>query len=81
MSVSSERGRDFELKVRNITKRILKIELGRDPQSGSGIRKADIRPRFLTELPLFIECKDHETIKPKEWWRDADGKSSFGQAR
>lgn len=79
MSISSERGKSFENKVRKMMSRKLELEIKRDKQSGAGIHKQDIRDRF-NELTLFIECKDHQTIKPKEWWREADAKSSYGQA-
>lgn len=79
MSKSSERGLAFEQVVRKLTSSKLNLEIKRDKQSGAGIHKQDIRDRF-GELPIFIECKDHQTIKPKEWWRDANGKSSYGQA-
>ena len=57
MSASSERGKGFELKVRNITKRLLKIELGRDPQSGAGIHKADIKPRYRRNYRYLSSAK------------------------
>lgn len=79
MSKSSERGLAFERLVRKITSRKLRLDIKRDKQSGAGIHKQDVRDRF-DELPIFIECKDHATIKPKEWWRDADAKSGYGQA-
>lgn len=79
MSESFDRGRAFENKVRKIMSSKLQLEIKRDKQSGAGIHKMDIRDRF-GELPLFIECKDHKTTKLKEWWREADGKSNFGQA-
>ena len=79
MSISSERGRSFEIKVQKITRQKLHLDIKRDPRSGAGIHKQDIRDRY-NELPVFIECKDHETIKPKAWWREANAKSNYGQA-
>lgn len=79
MSESFDRGRNFENKVRKIMSQKLQLEIKRDKQSGAGIHKQDIRDRY-NELPLFIECKDHETIKPKAWYREADAKSNYGQA-
>lgn len=79
MSESSVRGKSFEMKVRKIMSSKLQLEIKRDKQSGAGIHKQDIRDRY-NDLPLFIECKDHETIKPKAWWREADAKSNYGQA-
>lgn len=79
MSVSSDRGLAFERVVRKMTARVLKLDIKRDLQSGAGIHKQDIRDRFR-ELPIFIECKDHQTIKPKEWWREANNKAVVGEA-
>lgn len=79
MSQSSERGKSFEIKVQKITKQKLHLDIKRDSRSGAGLHKQDIRDRYNL-LPIFIECKDHETIKPKAWWREADHKASFGQA-
>lgn len=79
MSESSRRGRDFEIKVQNLTSRILKLVVKRDKQSGSGLHKQDVRDQY-NQVPLFIECKDQETLKPKEWWRVANAKASYGQA-
>lgn len=79
MSEAFDRGRAFEMRVQKITRQKLHLDVRRDKQSGAGIHKADVRDRY-NELPIFIECKDHETIKPKAWWREADAKSSYGQA-
>ncbi|MBI5117600.1 hypothetical protein HZA56_14075 [Candidatus Poribacteria bacterium] len=79
MSEAFDRGRSFENKVRKIMSSKLQLNIKRDKQSGAGIHKQDIRDQY-GQLPLFIECKDHKTTKLKEWWREADGKSNFGQA-
>lgn len=79
MSDAFDRGRSFEVKVQKITRQKLHMDIRRDKQSGAGIHKQDVRDRY-NELPIFIECKDHETIKPKAWWREADAKSNYGQA-
>ncbi len=79
MSESSQRGRAFELKVQKIVRQKLHIDAKRDSRSGAGLHKQDVRDRY-NELPLFIECKDHETIKPKAWWREADAKASYRQS-
>lgn len=79
MGEAYDRGKAFELKVQKLTSKILHLETKRDSRSGAGLHKQDIRDRYDL-LPVFIECKDHETIKPKAWWREADAKSSFGQA-
>ena len=79
MSEAFDRGRSFENKVRKIMSSKLQLNIKRDKQSGAGIHKQDIRDQY-GQLPLFIECKDHKTTKLKEWWREADGKSNYGQA-
>lgn len=79
MSVAFDRGRDTEREVASIIRKKLKIHVQRDKQSGAGINKADISD-YYGELPLFIECKDQETIKVKEWMRQTIEGASFGQA-
>jgi len=80
MSIASERGKNFERKVRKITAKILKIEVKRDSRSGAGeTHKQDVRSPYGV-LPLFIECKDQEKANLKRDWRKADQQSSFGQA-
>lgn len=80
MSEASERGKAYEQKISKITAKKLRLEMMRDSRSGAGwVHKEDIRDRY-NEIPLAIEIKDHETLKPKEWWRDADQKASFGQS-
>lgn len=79
MSESSERGKSYELKIAKITRQKLRLEVKRDGRSGAGdLHKEDLRDRY-NEIPLAVECKNQETLKIKEWWRDADDKSSFGQ--
>lgn len=79
MSDAYDKGKAFEVTVRKLTKQKLKLDVKRDSMSGAGLHKQDIRDRY-DELPIFIECKDQKTLKPKEWWRTADGKASMGQA-
>lgn len=79
MSESSIRGKSYELKIAKITRQKLRLEVKRDTRSGAGDwHKEDLRDRY-NEVPLAIECKNQEMLKPKEWWRDADAKASFGQ--
>lgn len=79
MSESFDKGRNYERKIQKITSKILHLDVKRDSRSGAGLHKADVRDRY-NELPIFIECKDQKTLKLKEWWNDADNKSSHGQA-
>lgn len=80
MSEAFDKGRDYERKIQKRISKILRVDAKRDSKSGGGsTHKADIRDRYR-QVPLFIECKHQNTLKLKEWFRDADGKSSFGQA-
>jgi hypothetical protein len=68
------------MKIQKTTSRILKLEVKRDPRSGAGDwHKEDIRDRY-GELPISVEIKNQESLKLKEWWRDANDKASVGQA-
>ena len=64
----ANKGREFEKEVAKITRQ--KMGKGqRDNKSGANwFRKADI---ITPNLPLFIEAKDHATLKMKEWYRQA----------
>ena len=79
MSEASDRGRNFELKVARILRSKLGAKVSRDRRSGAGINKSDISD-YYQEIPLSLELKDQETIKVKEWFRQADDASSFNQA-
>lgn len=72
MSESSKRGKDFELKVAKLIRSKLGARVARDRRSGAGHNKTDISD-FYNDIPLHIECKAQETIKIKEWFRQADG--------
>lgn len=76
---SNQRGLDFERRIEKVTRRLLRLDIKRDRQSGAGLNKADIRDRYR-QMPIFIECKDQATLKLKEWWREANGKAVVGQS-
>lgn len=78
MSESSERGKQFELKVARIIRSKLGARVQRDRRSGAGTNRSDIT-NYYNDIPLHLELKDHETIKVKEWFRQADQSSSFNQ--
>lgn len=78
MSDSSKRGKNLELDVAATLRKKLGARVHRDSRSGAGTHKQDIRDYFQ-ELPFSIECKDHETIKIKEWMRQAIDAASFHQ--
>lgn len=68
MSASYDKGRDFEREVASVIRRKIDPTAKRDSKSGAlDHRKSDI----FTELPISIECKDHETIKIREFFRQA----------
>lgn len=69
MSEHNDRGRQFEDKVARLIR--AKIDKSAKRNAGSHAnwqRRSDI----YTQLPLHIEAKDQETIKIKEWFRQAD---------
>lgn len=78
MSEAFDRGRNTEKEVAAILRKKLGARVMRDPKSGAGLHKADIRDYFQ-ELPLFVECKDQENIKVKEWMRQTIEGASVGQ--
>ena len=64
------RGKSFELDVAAMVRK--KADQAAKRNKGSHAnwhRRSDI----FTNLPIHIEAKDHETIKVKEWYRQAEG--------
>ena len=78
MSDSSQRGKTLELEVAKILRKKLNARVLRDSRSGAGVNKQDIRD-YYNDIPFSIECKDQETIKVKEWFRQAVDAASFTQ--
>lgn len=78
MSEAFDRGRDTEREVAALIRKKLNVHVQRDKQSGAGTSKSDIRD-YYQEIPLFIECKDQETLKVKEWMRQTIEGASFNQ--
>lgn len=73
---SFDKGKAFEQKVAAMVRRKADSAAKRDSRSGANWhRRSDI----FTNLPLHIEVKDHETLKPKEWFREASSAASFNQ--
>lgn len=71
---SFDKGKAFEQKVAAMVRRKADGAAKRDSRSGANWhRRSDI----FTNLPLHIEVKDHETLKPKEWFREAASAASF----
>ena len=80
MSEAYDKGRNFERKVASMLRSKLKIAVQRDRRSGANwTNKSDISD-YWNELPLHLEIKDHENIKVKEWFRQADAGASFSKA-
>lgn len=78
MSDSSKRGVLLEREVSAILRKKLGARVMRDSRSGAGVNKQDIRD-YYNDIPFSIECKDQETIKVKEWMRQAIDAASFTQ--
>lgn len=76
MSQAFDRGRTFERKVASMIRKKLGARVERDRRSGAGTNRSDISD-YYQEIPLHLEIKDHETLKPKEWFRQADAASSM----
>lgn len=70
---SYEKGKSFEQEVAKIVRRIADKGAKRNPGSHANWnRNSDV----FTDLPCHLECKDHETLKPKEWMRQAKASSA-----
>lgn len=78
MSAAFDRGRDAEREVAALMRRKLGARVVRDKQSGAGINKSDISDYF-GETRLAVEVKDQQTLKIKEWMRQAQAAASAGQ--
>lgn len=72
--MTKPKGRLYEEHIASIIRHKMKIAAVRDNRSGAlWWRRPDIR----SSLPLHIEVKHHETLKPKEWFRQARDSSGF----
>lgn len=78
MSISSDRGKKFELKVAALIRRKLGARVMRDRRSGAGINRSDMSD-YYNDIPLHIEVKDQQTVKIKEWYEQACAASSFAR--
>ncbi|NQD41440.1 putative PDDEXK endonuclease [Glutamicibacter halophytocola] len=79
VSESSEKGVKLEKQVAKLLQKKLGARVARDKRSGAGShQKMDVSD-FYQDTPLDIECKNHKTIKIKEWWRQAKAGSSFSR--
>ena len=79
MSVSSDKGVTLEKLVAKVLQKKLGARVSRDKRSGAGShQKMDLNDYFQ-DTPLDIECKNHQTIKIKEWFRQALAGASFSR--
>jgi hypothetical protein len=79
VSVSSEKGKNLEDEVAKILKKKLGARVSRDKRNGAGSHhKTDIKDYFQ-DTPLDIECKNHKSIKIKEWFRQAVAGASISR--
>jgi Holliday junction resolvase len=79
MSNSSARGLYLERQVAGILRKKLGAKVQRDSRSGAGVNKSDISD-YYQQIPLHLEIKNQETVKIKEWFRQASDAASFTQA-
>lgn len=76
MSAAYDKGREFESAVASIIRHKIDKGAKRDNKSGSlWTRRSDV----FTALPISIECKHHESIKIRDFFRQAKQASSVGQ--
>ncbi|MCO4274303.1 hypothetical protein NG701_07650 [Pseudarthrobacter sp. HLT3-5] len=79
MSISSDKGVSLEKEVAKMLQKKLGARVARDSRSGAGPHhKTDIKDYFQ-DTPLDIECKNHQTIKIKEWFRQAVAGASISR--
>jgi len=79
MSVSSDKGKSLENEVAKLLQKKLGARVSRDKRSGAGSHQKMDLSDFYQDTPLDIECKNHKTIKIKEWWRQALSGASFSR--
>ncbi len=76
----NRKGAWLENQVAAILRKKLGARVQRDKRSGAGpTNRADISD-YYQEIPLHLEVKNQETVKVKEWFRQADDAASVGQA-
>lgn len=79
-SMKRRKGSTYERAIAKKIKDKLHIDLVRTPQSGGFAKNSEKAEEFRgdivsvdkdVKLNLHIECKDHKTWKPKDWFRQA----------
>lgn len=79
MSDASAKGLYLERQVASLIRKKLGARVVRDSRSGAGTNRSDISD-YYQDIPLHLEIKNQETIKIKEWFRQADQVSNFNLA-
>lgn len=79
-SMKRRKGSTYERAIAKKIRDATGIELTRTPQSGGFAKKSEKADDFRGDivcldkdvhLKVHIECKDHKTWKPKEWYKQA----------
>jgi len=73
---SFRKGSLFEKKVAAMLRKIDGTSRRNAGSHANWHRRSDVH----TELPMHVECKDHKTIKVKEWFRQADAARAANQS-
>lgn len=79
MSIASDKGKGLEREVAKILQKKLGARVARDKRSGAGSHQKMDLTDYYQDTPLDIECKNHKTIKIKEWWRQVVAGASFSR--
>lgn len=79
MSIASEKGKGLENEVAKMMRKKLGARVSRDKRSGAGSHQKMDLSDYYQDTPLDIECKNHKTIKIKEWWRQVVAGASFSR--
>lgn len=79
MSIASEKGKGLENEVAKLMRKKLGARITRDKRSGAGSHQKMDLSDYYQDTPLDIECKNHKTIKIKEWWRQVVAGASFSR--
>jgi hypothetical protein len=79
MSLSSDKGKDLEKQVAKMLQKKLGARVSRDKRSGAGSHQKMDLTDYFQDTPLDIECKNHATIKIREWWKQTIAGASFSR--
>lgn len=79
MSISSDKGKSLENEVAKLLQKKLGARVSRDKRSGAGSHQKMDLTDYYQDTPLDIEVKNHNTVKIKEWFRQALSGASFSR--